>query len=89
MAQQHCPICSAEVTPNSRYPHYVCSVCRAKAVTANGRPLTFSTVDFSGGFVARYADTGEIDPSHECFIAGIKCYTNEARLGGIVLEVVA
>ena len=88
MAEQHCPICRKAVRPNSRYPRYVCGDCSAKATSADGRPLEFSNVDFSGGFAARYADTGEDYPSHECFIEGAKCHADEARFGGIVIQVV-
>ncbi|MBI1918904.1 MAG: hypothetical protein HYS12_29800 [Planctomycetes bacterium] len=88
MAKQLCPICSAEVTPNPRYPRYLCGGCASKAASANGRPLEFSNIDFSGGFAARFADTGEDYPSHECFIAGVKCHADEARFGGIVIQAV-
>jgi hypothetical protein len=43
----------------------------------------------SGGFAARYADTGEEYASHECFVDGIKCHADEARFGGIVIAAVA
>jgi hypothetical protein len=45
-------------------------------------------VGFSGGFAAKYADTGEEYPSHVCFIEGAKCYADEARLGGIRIQAV-
>lgn len=86
MATQHCPICSMAVAPNPRYPRYVCQACAAKASSADGRPLEFSNVGFSGGFAARYADTGAEYPSHECFIGAVKCHADEARFGGIVVE---
>jgi len=62
--------------------------CAVKAASADGRVLEFSNVDMSGGFVAHYADTGEEYPSHECFIGGVKCRADEAKFGGIVIEVV-
>ena len=88
MATQQCPICSVEVPPNERYPRYVCMTCAGKAASADGRLLKFGNVDMSGGFVAHYADTGEEYPSHECFIGGVKCRADEAKFGGIVIEVV-
>ena len=88
MASQQCPICSADVPANPRYPRYVCRTCAGKAVSADGRPLQFSNVDFSGGFAARFADTRAEFPSHECFIGGVKCHSDEARFGGIVIEAV-
>jgi hypothetical protein len=85
---QHCPICSVEVPPSLRYPRYVCSTCAEKAASPDGRPLAFANESLSGGFIARYADSGEPYPSHECFIDGTKCYADEARFGGIVIQVV-
>ena len=86
---QRCPICSTEVLPSLRYPRYVCEECAGKAVAADGRALTFSNLDLAGGFAAHDADTREVYPSHECYIAGVKCYADEARFGGIVIQVVA
>ena len=85
---QHCPICSAAVRPYPRYPRYVCRDCAEGATSADGRALTFDNVSFSGGYIAQYADTGEVYPSHECFIAGVRCHADEARFGGIVIETV-
>ena len=84
---QWCPICSTEVPDNPRYPRYVCDRCAAKAASADGRPLEFFNEGMSGGFVARYADTHEPYPGHECFIDGVKCWADEARFGGIVIQV--
>jgi hypothetical protein len=78
---QHCPVCSEEVDPNPRYPRYVCEECAAQASSADGRLLEFYNVDMSGGYRAQYADTGAEYPSHECFIAGVKCHADEARSG--------
>jgi hypothetical protein len=62
--------------------------CAGKAASADGRLLEFSNVDMSGGFNARYVDTGAKYLTHECFIDGVKCHAGEARFGGIVIEVV-
>ena len=86
MTTQLCPICSTNVTRNPRYPRYVCAECAVKAASLDGRLLEFSNVDFSGGFVAHYADNGSVYPSHECYIDGIKCHADEARFGGIVIQ---
>jgi hypothetical protein len=85
---QECPICHAAVSPNPRYPRYACDLCAARAVSSDGRPLRFGNESLSGGFAAHYADSGEPYASHECFIDGIRCYANEARFGGIVIEVI-
>ncbi len=81
-----CPICAASLEPMPRYPRYVCEECADRATTADGRRLIFSNEGFDGGYVARYADTGEPYDSHDCWIDGIPCRADEARFGGIVIE---
>ena len=84
--RQYCPICLVEVQPSSRYPRYVCADCDGRATDENGRPLTFANESFSGGFIAKYSETGEVRESHYCFIDGVKCWADEARFGGIVIQ---
>ena len=83
---QYCPICLLEVTPSPRYPHYVCTSCAERAADENGRPLEFSNESFSGGFIAKYSDTGEGRGSHICYIDGVKCWADEAYFGGIIIR---
>ena len=85
---QFCPICSNPIDSAPRYPRCVCSECAGKAASQDGRALKFYNLSLSGGFGASYADTGEPYDSHDCFIDGIKCRADEARFGGIVIEVV-
>lgn len=87
-SQQTCPICNRPVPRSERYPRYVCETCAAKAKSQDGRPLEFYNEGLFGGFVARYVDDGTPYNSHECFIDGIRCYADEARFGGIVIQVV-
>jgi len=82
-----CPICATALEPESRYPRYVCSDCASRACSADGRPLTFSNAGFDGGYEASYSDTGEPYDSHGCWIDGVACRADEARFGGIVIEV--
>lgn len=84
---QRCRICQSEVYANPRYPRYVCATCAARAKSANGRPLLFSNIDLSGGFIARYADTQEEYPDHRCFVDGVLCWADEEYFGGIVVQV--
>jgi DNA-directed RNA polymerase subunit RPC12/RpoP len=84
--QQHCPVCGNIVTSIPRYPRYVCADCATKASSAEGRRLEFFNTSLGGGYVARYADTKESYQSHECFIDGMRCYANEGRFGGVVIE---
>ncbi len=86
MSEQRCPICSANVEPNVRYCDYVCFDCCRKAVDETGRSLGFGNESFSGGFVAWYKDTEETRLSNICFIDGVKCWADEAHMGGIVIR---
>ncbi len=89
MEKQYCPVCSAGVTPFERYPRYLCPSCAEKVTSADGRRLEFDNVNPMGtGFVGRYADTGEPYPGHECFVGSFRCHAEEARFGGIVVQVV-
>ena len=84
---QLCPICSTSVETYSRYPRHVCRNCAARAKSKDGRLLAFFNESLSGGFAARYKETGEDYPAgHECYIDGIRCYADEARFGGIVIQ---
>ncbi len=83
---QICPLCDAPVEISERYPNYVCGNCYQRAKDEDGRPLKFHNASFSGGFVAKYADTGEERDSHLCYIDGIKCWADEAHMGGIVIR---
>lgn len=85
-----CPICKATgLRAMTRYPRYVCPDCRRRACAADGRLLSFSNIGLWGGFVARYADTDEVYPEGgRCWIDGVACLADEARFGGIVVQVV-
>lgn len=83
---QHCPICNATVASSERYPNYVCQTCVIKASTLDGRLLVFGNIGVSGGFIARFKDTGAESMSHECYIQGVRCRANEAYFGGIVIQ---
>lgn len=86
MSGQTCPICSAQVAPNPRYPRYLCRDCATRASAPDGRRLALFNTDFGGGFAARYADTDEPYPDHLCIVDGVRCRADEARFGGIVIE---
>jgi hypothetical protein len=83
---QACPICNKPVEPSKRYPNYVCQDCAKLAASQDGRALVFFNESISGGYVAKYADTGEPYNSHDCYICGIKCRADEHYFGGIVIK---
>jgi hypothetical protein len=41
----------------------------------------------SGGLAGTYADSGEPYLLEECFVRGIRCRAEEARFGGVVIEI--
>ncbi len=81
-----CPICSTLVKYFTRYPRAVCNNCYGKASDAQGRKLSFFNTSMSGGFEAIVTETQERHQSHICYINGVKCWADEARFGGIVIE---
>jgi hypothetical protein len=89
MSETHnCPICQTEVYHWERYPNQVCERCKNKASDAYGRRLQFSNESLSGGFAAFYRGTEEKYTGNLCYIDGVRCYANEHRFGGIVIETV-
>ena len=85
-----CPICATPVPTDARYPTAVCPACVGRAVDERGRPLRFYNRSLSGGFQAVYADTGDAGigeerASHKCWIDGVRCWADEAHLGGVVV----
>jgi len=82
-----CPICKTDLQPKTRYPNYVCSECSNKASDKLGNPLSFGNIGIGGGFEAFCAKTNKKHDSHICYIEGIECFADEARFGGIVIEI--
>lgn len=82
-----CPLCGHPRLHFDRYPLAVCQDCASKATDQEGHHLGFYNEDLSGGFKAVVTETGEPYNSHLCFINGVHCYADEARFGGIVIQV--
>lgn len=85
---QCCPICKNKTSYNPRYPNYICTSYAKDPLDEDGRSLQFSNTSMSGGFEAEYTDTGEAYDSHICFVEGKKCWADEARFGGIVIQLI-
>lgn len=84
MNNKNCPICDKNMFTFERYPKMICNECIELAVNKNGESIKFYNVDITGGFISMVNDVkGE---EHECFINNIKCRADEARFGGIVVE---
>lgn len=83
-----CPICQQQMIFTPRYPNAVCSRCKSKTTDKSGRNVSFRNIDLSGGCEGYYIETLELYDSHECYVGGTQCRADEARFGGIVIEVV-
>lgn len=82
-----CPICNKGLDRYLRYPNYVCHRCVANAVDEYGRRIRFANQSIEGGLVVHYVDTGEIRESNICYISGVRCRADDARFGGIVVQI--
>jgi hypothetical protein len=87
--KQYCPICAKEVSYNSRYPNYVCRSCSEMTKSPDGRSIQFYNSDILGdGVTGIYTGTDEVYHSTSCLIGGKLCKAEEARFGGIVIQVI-
>ena len=85
-----CPICGREQPALPLYPDYLCRECVARASTQDGRRLVLVNTSLAGGFAARYADTEELceeaTVTHVVYVDGVRCWADESRVGGIVVQ---
>jgi hypothetical protein len=85
MHSLRCPICNNPRQENPRYPNAVCPTCAEQATDERGRLILFYNESMSGGFRAEVKETGELYNSHICYVNGVKCWAEEAHMGGIVI----
>ncbi|MFD3593001.1 hypothetical protein ACFWU5_09750 [Nocardia sp. NPDC058640] len=97
---QPCPRCEQPALFAARYPRAVCGDCITRATDRTGRRITGFNTDLSGGVIAYYTDTledsagvgsqreecVEVTRTGACFIDGHPATIQEARFGGIVIE---
>lgn len=79
-----CPICDKPRMFSARYPKAVCNTCSRKTKTINGDTIEFYNTSICGGFEGRV--NGVITHDGTCYIEGKKCWADEARFGGIVVQ---
>lgn len=84
MDNKPCPICNKTMMNFKRYPNMICHSCVELATTKNGESIKFYNENNTRGFVSIV--NGVKGKEHECFINNKKCRANEARFGGIVVE---
>lgn len=84
MKNKNCPICDKNMLYFERYPNMICNECVELAVNKNGDSIKFYNIEPTGGFMSIVNEIkGE---EHECYINNRKCYADEARFGGIVVQ---
>lgn len=93
---QPCPRCKQPTSYNARYPLAVCRDCLDRATDRAGRRITGYNVSMSGGMIAYYTDTiengspkdecVEVTRTGECLIDGRPAIMDEARFGGIIVQ---
>lgn len=85
--QQHCPTCNTYVKYNERYPNYVCNKCISLATDKSSNQIAFYNITNSGhGCQGQYLADGKLYRGIICYIKGIKCFAEEAYMGGIVIR---
>lgn len=97
---QPCPHCDRPTIYEERYPRAVCDHCRSRTTDHAGRRITGFNTGLSGGMICYYTDTlehsdGSSSQKEECvettrtgacFIDGHPATMQEARFGGVVVQ---
>ena len=84
MKNKNRPICDNNMIYFERYPKMICHKCVELATTEDGESIQFYNVDHTGDFISVVNNVhGEI---HDCLVNNKKCYADEARFGGIVVQ---
>ncbi len=75
----------------TRYPWYICALCRERITDAEGRRLEFANTTVSGGFSWRRAGEAEFREAEGYLglLDGRPVRVGAARFGGLVAEPVA
>jgi hypothetical protein len=88
----NCPICKDVLEYfTNRYPNAICNKCASSEIIDSfGNPVSFANVDCTGGFISFHKINNTIvkKEEHICWIKGFKCYANEMRFGGIVIQTI-
>ena len=84
MEKAKCPICDKELMRLSRYPKAICADCGTRTLTENNVKIDFYNEDHGGGLYSLI--TNVKGNQHECYVDGKKCYAEEHRFGGIIIQ---
>jgi len=90
LPKKQCPICNCEHFFSQRYSNAVCKNCCLKAVDEFGNSVKYYNTNICGGFESIHIIDNIIvkKQDHYCWIDEKKCYSDEARFGGIVIEII-
>ena len=84
MKNKNCPVCNKNMLHFERYPNMICNECVEITVNKNNESIKFYNIDHTGGFISIVNDIK--GKEHECYVNNHKCYADEARFGGIVVQ---
>ena len=86
--KQFCPNCGNERSFTQRYPKSLCFDCYSLTTDLKGKRVEFFNSEMSGGCQAYYVGTGQKEKykSETCYIDGIEYFAEEARFGGIAIQ---
>ena len=88
--KQFCSNCKSPVTYTPRYPKYICHTCTDLLSDASGRKVSFFNPEMVGhGCQGYYTDATppEVYPFNIAYIGKKEFYAQEARFGGIVVQI--
>ena len=88
--KQYCSNCSAEIRYQPRYPKSICVNCYKKLTDINEKEVEFFNTHFSGGGCQGYYTGTKQKEKYEselCYIDGKEFYAEEAKFGGIVIQI--
>ena len=88
--QKPCPICNQPMPFSERYPLAICKAHYGECRDLQGNAVTYENEDFSGGFVSYHTIEGTIVRQNDgsCMVQGHRCIAGEARMGGVVIQVI-
>ena len=85
-----CPLCTQQMDYSERYPNAICHAHYEECIDSDGNHVTYQNEDENGGLVSYHTIDNRIVRRIDdtCFVRGIKCSVEEARMGGIVIQVI-
>jgi len=84
----NCPLCGQLMPKSERYPKALCNKHYGECFDKDGNKVTHGNIDYAGGFVS-YHTIGDTIVKRDdgiCYVRDKKCSVGEARMGGIVIQ---